>query len=430
MDTKLILKEEDRVKLDGIVQQMIINKEPDSNIRFVVEDFKKIYGTKAEEPQRSLIPGADLAKPTVEDLISGFAKTLPTAGAIAGGFGGTVLGTPVGGVAGSAIGATAGTAAKNLIEQLVGDKEMTATEAVTEPLKAGAKTYIAGKVITKGAELVAPTLKKAGDLAYRTTIRPDKRIATMLKDFRAKYSLPERFVSAVKGKTLPGDPITPAETAARKGLVGTESMIGVQAKRASDGIFKKVLTPAFEKAKETGIKQDMNVFVKQIAKEINKIEDPIRRDVLLDGFKEFSGKVSKLGKIDLQKLQNLKVDWAEFLPQAALKGKDVSAPLAQIRNLASQKARAILYKQLGKINPLAKEAYLDYGNLQALQAMGVKAIQGQTIVGGTGTTLRNVLDMAITPVSTIAGKTLYTTGKGLEFIGKVGSGTIGEALGI
>jgi len=430
MDTNLILKEEDRQKLDGIVQQMIVNKEPDSNIRFVVDDFKKIYGVEQEQPKKSLIPGADLPKPTARGLVLGVAKTLPTAGAIAGGFGGTVLGTHVGGIAGAGIGATAGTAVKNLIDQTIGDKQVTATEAITEPLKAGAKTYIGSKIISKGAELIAPTIKKAGDIAYRTTIRPDQRIATMLKDFRAKYSLPERVVAAVKGKTLTGDPITPAETAARKGLVGTESMIGVQAKRASDAVFKKILNPAFETAKKAGEKVDMKVFVKEIGEEISKIEDPIRRDVLLEGFKPFSKAIGKLGKIDLDKLQNLKVDWAEFLPKAALKGQDVAAPLSQIRNLASQKARDYLYTKLGQFNPLAKEAYLDYGNLQALQSMGVKAIQGQLITGGTGTTLRNVLDMTITPVSTIAGKTLYTAGKGLEFVGKAGAGTIGEALGI
>lgn len=39
------LKEADRKKLDGIVRKMIQNKESDENIRFVVNDFKKKYGT-------------------------------------------------------------------------------------------------------------------------------------------------------------------------------------------------------------------------------------------------------------------------------------------------------------------------------------------------------------------------------------------------
>jgi hypothetical protein len=38
-----MLPEEKRTQLDGIVQDMLRNKEPDSNIRFVVDDFKKKY---------------------------------------------------------------------------------------------------------------------------------------------------------------------------------------------------------------------------------------------------------------------------------------------------------------------------------------------------------------------------------------------------
>jgi len=38
-----MLQEQDRTKLDGIVQQMIANKESDSNIQFVVNDFKQRY---------------------------------------------------------------------------------------------------------------------------------------------------------------------------------------------------------------------------------------------------------------------------------------------------------------------------------------------------------------------------------------------------
>jgi hypothetical protein len=40
-----ILDSSRRIQLDGIVKQMINNKEPESNIKFVVEDFKKKYGT-------------------------------------------------------------------------------------------------------------------------------------------------------------------------------------------------------------------------------------------------------------------------------------------------------------------------------------------------------------------------------------------------
>ena len=42
------LSQQDRTKLDGIVQKMISNKEPENNIKFVVEDFKNKYGIGGE----------------------------------------------------------------------------------------------------------------------------------------------------------------------------------------------------------------------------------------------------------------------------------------------------------------------------------------------------------------------------------------------
>lgn len=54
-----ILSDTDRTKLDGIVQQMSANKEPDENVRAVVEDFKSKYATvpvKKKEPTVSPSP--------------------------------------------------------------------------------------------------------------------------------------------------------------------------------------------------------------------------------------------------------------------------------------------------------------------------------------------------------------------------------------
>ena len=39
-DEEKVLSEQNRAKLDGIVQQMIANKESDEDIQFVVNDFK------------------------------------------------------------------------------------------------------------------------------------------------------------------------------------------------------------------------------------------------------------------------------------------------------------------------------------------------------------------------------------------------------
>lgn len=49
MEDELILSEEDRLKLDEIVSQMIQNNESDESIQFVVEDFKSKYGVKKKD---------------------------------------------------------------------------------------------------------------------------------------------------------------------------------------------------------------------------------------------------------------------------------------------------------------------------------------------------------------------------------------------
>ena len=52
MEDELILSDKDRSKLDGIVNQMIENNEPDDNIQFVVNDFKGKYGVKKKNLPR------------------------------------------------------------------------------------------------------------------------------------------------------------------------------------------------------------------------------------------------------------------------------------------------------------------------------------------------------------------------------------------
>jgi hypothetical protein len=71
MEDELILSEKDRLKLDGIVGKMVSNKEPDENIKFVVDDFKSKYGVKKKEPsevsasQPSARPSASATSPSV-----------------------------------------------------------------------------------------------------------------------------------------------------------------------------------------------------------------------------------------------------------------------------------------------------------------------------------------------------------------------------
>lgn len=77
---ELTLLENDKAKLDGIVQQMITNNESEDNIRFVVNDFKSKYGKKKEEslpesidtsaPLESETPSTESNEMTIEEAKS------------------------------------------------------------------------------------------------------------------------------------------------------------------------------------------------------------------------------------------------------------------------------------------------------------------------------------------------------------------------
>jgi len=94
---------------------------------------------------------------------------------------------------------------------------------------------------------------------------------------------------------------------------------------------------------------------------------------------------------------------------------------------AAGKAREYLYKELG---PEARQAYIDYGNLKALQELGQKEMaQGLVSIGGTGTVLESLYRKAAVPIGTIGGQTIYKVGEGIELIGKPGARTVRDILG-
>lgn len=60
-----MLAEQDRTKLDGIIQKMLANKESDANIQLVVNDFKKKYSTDQSQWQ---LPNKGFTRRTAEEI--------------------------------------------------------------------------------------------------------------------------------------------------------------------------------------------------------------------------------------------------------------------------------------------------------------------------------------------------------------------------
>lgn len=69
-----MLDETNRQKLDGIVQQMVANKESDDNIRFVVDDFKKKYDVQQKAPTKQAEFDIPFVPKFAEPAVRGAAK--------------------------------------------------------------------------------------------------------------------------------------------------------------------------------------------------------------------------------------------------------------------------------------------------------------------------------------------------------------------
>lgn len=303
-------------------------------------------------------------------------------------------------------------------------------QAEVQALKTSGGAETTGRVVANIASFFVPTskatqvagrvAKTTGRLSTRAGIGLSAKEAPLMQTYKAVNSVPQRIMSALKGKDL-GRPITNAETAVKNGIFGTEAMIGVKSKRAASNLWHKVISPAL-KANPT--KVDMTAFIDDIAREVDSIPELTRRNEMIEALKAFNDDYGKVGKVTLEKLQAFKQGWAKFLPDKVYKGKPVANAFKDIQNIAAGLARKKIYDALGTTE--ARVAYFDYGNLKNLQELGQKAMTGSKLKGGAGSFISGLYDKVVTPIATTGGLTLYKVGEGLEFVGGKGAKILGD----
>ena len=163
----------------------------------------------------------------------------------------------------------------------------------------------------------------------------------------------------------------------------------------------------------------MKDFFNNVENEIIKnTKELSRRNSLLealDALRQDYGKVSHVG---LEKLQQYKEGFAQNLPESVYKGKPIGGALKEVKNIAARKAREVIYKYVGEDG---KRAYIDYGNLKAIEEAGRKSIDQLRSKGVSKQAWEFIMDKAVTPITTTLGQVLYRTGEGLELIGKRGA---------
>lgn len=301
---------------------------------------------------------------------------------------------------------------------------------VLEPQGTAEKTgALVGDIATffipgaKGTQIAGSIIKKTGEKVFKQGIGVSAKEAPYLQTYKARHPLTERIATLISDKPLKA-PTTNADTAIRQGLFGTESLIGIQSKRAADNVWKNVVAPALKRSKKT---VSMPQFIKEIEGEVVKVADLSRKRELIRGLDAFKEDYKSIKNVDLEKLQSFKEGWAKFLPDKVYRGKPIGGAFREIQNIATQLARNTIYKDLG---PEVRAAYFDYGNLKNLQELGQKAMTKGKLKGGFGSFTSGIIDMVLTPIATTAGLTLYKVGKGIEFVGRAGLKTVGEIFGL
>ena len=287
--------------------------------------------------------------------------------------------------------------------------------AQTKDIKQGAEYGALGAI----AEPVANAVKGLAKTGYKLTLGIDKAEARILQNYKSEVPLWQRVLglSSRKAPTLERD------TAFNKGLAGTESMIGVQAKRAMTNLWKNLIAPRLEKST---VKIDMPAFFKEAEDQIIK-ENPelARQNDLKNALESLKEDYAGVKTATLKDLQSFKEGWAKFVPERTYQGKPIAGNFNEVKDTLAGMARTKIYDALGKD---VQQAYLDYGNLKGITEMGQKAMTGGRLKGGFGSFWSGIKDTALVPIGTLAGQCIYKLANGLELIAPIGLKKVSDVL--
>jgi len=267
------------------------------------------------------------------------------------------------------------------------------------------------KLLAKGVSPVTAGTKSLGRNIYETAFTPNVKEAESILAYEA--SQPSMFSSLFGAGAMKGNPafkpITVAETALRSGIAGTEKQVGTQAKRVADTLYNKEIAPAVSGIKGTITKEELFAPAEE---RIANMVDPSKKVAYQNALDSLKEDYANIANFTFKDAQALKSELAQFTPAKVFRGQDVANETRMIQADMANLIRQKTYEALKDVN--IKQKYLDYGNLQELQKVGVKAISESGTKGGFGGFWSTVYDKAMTPVKTVGGKVLYRIGDKLE----------------
>jgi hypothetical protein len=321
-----------------------------------------------------------------------------------------------------------------LISRIAGGAMKTGARALESGIEYGGKTLLQTGDTKKAAEaglisatvpMVGDVLKAFGSSTYKAVLPLSAKEAKLVQSYKAGA-----------GKI----PTTMKQTAFDKGMWGTETGLGIQAKKESTALWTKKIAPQlktstkkvnmddfFEEAERRVIRENPELSTqKSLLEALNAFKDDYKVLIKKGGMHQAPVYGDyKIKEATMEQLQKFKEGWAKNIPEKVYMGKPIAGAANNVKNTLADIAREKIYNALGKD---ARKAYFDYGNLIALQELGQRAMTGGKLKGGFGGFWNGIKDMALTPIGTFGGRKLYQAGQGIEIIGKQGARTIADLL--
>jgi hypothetical protein len=267
------------------------------------------------------------------------------------------------------------------------------------------------KLIGRGLSPVLNSVKPVGNLIYSRAFTPNVAEAERILAYEAtKPSVASKIygAGALEGNPV-FKPITTAETALRSGIAGTEKQVGIQAKQVADTLYRTKIAPEVKSIKEIITKDELFAPLQE---RINKIVDPSKKISYQNAYDSLVKDYAKVKSFSFEEAQALKSELAQFTPAKIFRGQDVANETRMLQADIASYIRERTYDALKSVE--GKQQYIDYGNLQELQKVGVRAISEAGTKGGFGGFWSTMYDTAMTPVKTIGGKVIYKIGDKLQ----------------
>ena len=288
--------------------------------------------------------------------------------------------------------------------RLAGDAADLATKGTTDTIKGAGKA--AGTTLSTLGAVSEKTGKRLTSMLYP----PNESQIARITAYKADNPFFSRISQSAKG--IDNSPITPADVALKYNIVGvSRTEMAAKADRIRKQLWKNQVNPVLSGITEKVSKKELFSKIDSV---ISKTPELSERNALKTAFEAVKADYNNISSFSYKQLDAIKSSMANKLPSKVWKGEDISGAVNNVRKIFSDEARTIVRN---KLPDNVKTIYDEYGSLKELIKVGNKAYKQGSFGSGWLGMSSEALRMTGTPISTIGGKALDLTGKGLKKVG-------------